>query len=48
MTKAQMIDYIEKSKMVVNFSKSHFNHYLKKDIERFYKMTVEYNSKKGE
>lgn len=48
MTKAQMIDYIEKSKMVINFNKSHFNHRLKQDIERFYKMAVEYNSKKGE
>lgn len=47
MTKTQMIDYIEKSGMVLYFSRSSFNHRLKKDVERFYNMAVEYNAKKG-
>lgn len=47
MTKTEMIDYIEKSKMVLYFSRSHFNHKLKKDVERFYDLAVEFNSKKG-
>lgn len=46
MTKIQMIDYIEKSNMVVNFSKSYFMHRLKKDVERFYNLAVEYNKNK--
>ena len=42
-----MIDYIEKSEMVLYFSRSHFNHRLKKDVERFYHMAVEFNAKRG-
>ena len=41
-----MIDYIESSNMVINFSKSYFMHELKKDVERFYNLAVEYNKKK--
>ena len=46
MTKKQMIDYIENSNMVINFSKSYFMHRLKKDVERFYNLAVEYNKRK--
>ena len=48
MTKAKMIDYIEKSEMVLDFSRNYFNHKLKKDVERFYKLAVEYNLRKEE
>lgn len=48
MSKKTMIDYIEQSGMVVNFSRSYFNKMLKERVERLYNMAVEYNSKKGE
>lgn len=46
MTKIEMIDYIEKSNMVIDFSKNYFMHKLKKDVERFYNLAVEYNNNK--
>lgn len=42
-TKKAMIDYIEDSGMVVNFSRSYFNHKLKSEVERFYNMAINYN-----
>lgn len=42
-TKKAMIDYIEDSGMVIDFSRSHFNHKLKSEVERFYNMAVSYN-----
>lgn len=48
MTKKAMIDYIEQSGMVLNFSRSYFNHMLKEGVERLYNSAVEYNGRKGE
>lgn len=47
-TKKAMIDYIEGSHMVVNFSRSYFNHMLKSKVERFYIMAINYNRRKQE
>ena len=46
MTKKAMIDYIEQSGMVINFSRSYFNHLLKKQVEEFYQRAIKYNDKK--
>jgi hypothetical protein len=46
MTKAKMIEYIEKSQMVINFNKSHFMNRPKKYVERFYEMAINYNNNK--
>lgn len=48
MTKVEMINVIEKSGMVINFSRSHFMGRLKADVERFYKMALEYIEKNKE
>lgn len=45
MTKVEMINVIEKSNMIVNFNRSHFIGKLKSDVERFYKMALEYMNK---
>lgn len=45
MTKKAMIDTIEKSGMVVDFSRSYLNHKLKTDIERLYYKAVAYMKK---
>lgn len=45
MTKVEMINVIEKSNMIVNFKRSHFIGRLKSDVERFYKMALEYMNK---
>ena len=42
MTKKAMIEFIEESKVVVNFSKSYFNHMLKEDVTRYYEYAVKY------
>ena len=47
MTKKTMIDYIEQSGMVINFSRSYFNHLLKKQVEEFYQRAIKYNDKKN-
>ena len=46
MTKAKMIEYIEDSKMVIDFSKSYFMSRPKKYVERFYQMAINYNNNK--
>jgi hypothetical protein len=45
MTKVEMINVIEKSNMVINFKRSYFMGKLKEDVERFYKMAIEYMAK---
>ena len=42
MTKKEMIDVIEKSGMVINFSRSYFMGLLKSKVERFYNDAVTY------
>ena len=42
MTKKEMIDVIEKSGMVINFSRSYFMGLLKSKVERFYNDAVAY------
>lgn len=46
MTKAQMINYIEKSGMMVNFSRSYLEKRLKSEVERLYIMAVKYTASK--
>lgn len=45
MTKAQMIEVIEKSNMVVNFSKSYFMRRDKEYVTRFYNMALAFIAK---
>lgn len=45
-TKKTMIDYIEDSHMVINFSRSYFNHMLKSEVAWFYNKAIEYNHRK--
>lgn len=40
MTKKEMVNVIENSKMVINFSRSYFMSMLKEDVERIYKQVV--------
>ena len=40
MTKNAMVNFIEASGMVVNFSRSYFMHMDKASVERFYKSAV--------
>jgi hypothetical protein len=40
MTKKGMVNAIENSKMVINFSRSYFMSMLKEDVERIYKQVV--------
>ena len=40
MTKKEMIDYIEESGMVINFSRSYFNKMLRARVEEFYNDAV--------
>jgi hypothetical protein len=42
LTKAEMIDTIEKSNLLINFSHSHLMHKSKKEIARFYIMALGY------
>lgn len=48
MTKKEMIDVIEKSGMVINFSRSYFMGLLKSKVERFYNDAVAYMNRQGE
>ena len=47
MTKAMMIDYIEKSGCVVNFDKAYLQRKDKEYITRLYNHAVQYNERKG-
>jgi hypothetical protein len=42
LTKAEMIDTIEKSNLLINFSRSYLMHKSKKEITRFYIMALGY------
>ena len=42
MTKKEMIDYIEASGMVINFSRSYFNKMTRERVEEFYTKTVRF------
>jgi len=47
MTKKAMIDFIEKTGIIVNFNRNYLNkHYLKSDIEKLYNKAVAYAEKK--
>ena len=45
MTKKEMIDYIEASGMVINFSRSYFNKMLRERVEDFYTRAVSFCNK---
>lgn len=45
-TKKAMIDYIEDSHMVINFSRSYFSHMLKSEVEWYYNKAIDYNRRK--
>ena len=45
MTKKEMIDYIEASGMVINFSRSYFNNMLRARVEEFYNDAVRFCNK---
>ena len=45
MTKKEMIDYIEASGMVINFSRSYFNKMLRERVEDFYTRAVRFCDK---
>ena len=45
MTKKEMIDYIEASGMVINFSRSYFNKMLRERVEDFYARAVRFCNK---
>ena len=45
MTKKEMIDYIETSGMVINFSRSYFNKMLRERVEEFYIQAVRFCNK---
>jgi hypothetical protein len=47
MTKAMMIDYIEKSGCVVDFDKAYLQRKSKEYITRLYTHAVQYNKNKG-
>lgn len=42
MTKKQMIDYIEQSQMVINFSRAYYNRMLKEQVAKTYSQAVQY------
>ena len=42
MTKKAMIDYIEQSQMVINFSRAYYNRQLKEQVAKTYHRAVEY------
>ena len=46
MTKAQMVEVIEKSGMVINFSKSYFMARPKSFVEKMYKDALTFMAKK--
>ena len=45
MTQKEMIDYIEASGMVINFSRSYFNKMLRARVEEFYNDAVRFCNK---
>lgn len=45
MTKKEMIDVIEQSGVVINFSRSYFNSMLKSRVEEFYKLALDFQNK---
>ena len=45
MSKKEMIDYIEASGMVINFSRSYFNKMLRERVEDFYTRAVRFCNK---
>ena len=45
MPKKEMLDYIEASGMVINFSRSHFNKMLRERVEEFYAQAVRFCNK---
>ena len=45
MTKKEMIDYIETSGMVINFSRSYYNKMLRERVEEFYIQAVHFCNK---
>lgn len=45
MTKKEMIDVIEQSGVVINFSRSYFNSMLKSRVEGFYKLALDFQNK---
>ena len=47
MTKKEMINYIEKSGMVIDFSRSYFEKMLKAKVEYFYNLAVKYVANKA-
>ena len=47
MTKKEMINYIEKSGMVIDFSRSYFEKMLKEKVEYFYNLAVKYVANKA-
>ena len=46
MTKAEMIDFIETTGMIIDFDRNFLMRKLKKDIIRYYNMSIEYMNKK--
>jgi hypothetical protein len=46
LTKLEMIQYIERSRMVVNFSTTYFLKKSRTEVEKFYKEAQEFNRKK--
>jgi hypothetical protein len=47
MTKKQMIDLIERSGMVINFSRAYYNRMLKEQIKPIYERALAYIQKRG-
>ena len=46
MTKKAMVEIIEKSEMVINFSKSYFMRLDKASVERFYNQAIQFMERK--
>ena len=46
MTKKAMVEIIEKSEMVINFSKSYFMSMTKDNVERFYNQAIQFMERK--
>lgn len=42
MTKKAIIDYIEQSQMVINFSRAYYNRMLKEQLQEVYNRAVKY------
>lgn len=46
MTKKEMVNAIENSKMVINFSRSYFMSMTKENVERFYNQAIQFMERK--